>query len=389
MSGLESWLRALLSPPCVVAVIAIAGCLIGRIRLFGVSLDLAGVLFAAVLCGVLFSHCGTLTIGKAHIPLYGPALAAQLQSLSGLGTALFLAAVGLLAGDTVPRAFDRRKWQFLLTGMAVVLTGCGVTVACLCLDPAVGPSAALGFLAGALTSTPALAAASECAALDAAALSAGYGGAYLFGVAGVVLFVQVMNRNPAAEPPAAPAEAGRRRPLSLAGSLLLLFVTVAAGSALGGVSVPGLGLSLGASGGILVCGLLLGSLCAQRGRCPAPAVLPAVRSLGLIFFLIGMGVPAGLRFAGAARPIGLLYGAAATSAAIAAGWLCARRLFHMTIVDSSVAVCGGMTSTPAIGVLCGKQAGRVDLSAYATAYTGALFTLLLAVRLLCALYTLS
>lgn len=44
-------------------------------------------------------------------------------------------------------------------------------------------------------------------------------------------------------------------------------------------------------------------------------------------------------------------------------------------------VCGGMTSTPAIGVLMRKNKSRVDITAYSIAYVGALFAMVVVVRL--------
>lgn len=379
MTAWAAYLTAILSPPCIAAGIAVIGCLIGKIRIAGVSLDMAGVLLAAVLYGAAVS-----AVGGLPLPLYSESLTALLQSLSSLGTALFLAAVGLMAGETVCGTLGRRRWHALLTGSVTVLTGAAVVLAIYRLDPHVGPSAALGLFAGALTSTPALAAAGELPATRLPELTAGYGAAYVFGVAGVVLFIQIRNRKAAPAPPPTPVETTSQRTMTPASSLILVFLTIVAGYCLGGITVPGIELSLGPSGGILASGLLLGGWCCRRHIGSSSALLPTLRRLGLLFFLIGMGVPAGRSLAGAARPIYILYGLAVTAAAVGAGWLCAR-LLRMPAADSSAAVCGGMTSTPAIGVLSDKFGG-VDMSAYALAYTGALLTLLLSVRVLHAIF---
>lgn len=55
------------------------------------------------------------------------------------------------------------------------------------------------------------------------------------------------------------------------------------------------------------------------------------------------------------------------------------RFFKYSRVESAAIVAGGMTSTPAVGVLTDRNVG-VDLSAYTVSYVGALMTMVIGIR---------
>lgn len=239
-----------------------------------------------------------------------------------------------------------------------------------------------------MASTPALAAAKDFPLINVSELTAGYGIAYVFGVIGAVLFVQIIlrkagensNRKDDSSQESCPA-------FSHSESLLWVLANIILGSIIDNVRIPGTGFSLGVSGRILTTGLLLGGLMRRFGRCCAQTTLQTVGSIGLIFFLAGMGMPAGFSFAGAAKPVYAVYGAMITLTPVTFGWFTARYVFSMSPPNSLAVICGGMTSTPAIGVLYGKSAKKCDMSAYAISYTGALFSLIMAVRLLHVIFT--
>lgn len=154
-------------------LIVALGCGIGKIRLANVSLGTSGVLFV----GLLFGHFGY------HLP----------SVLQSLGIILFVYAIGLQAGPRFFNQFRSSGLTFAKIGIMVVLSGAAAT--CLLtwildLDPALG----VGMFAGALTSTPGLAAAMDSAADPQ--VGVGYGLAYPFGVIGVVLFIQLVPRLP-------------------------------------------------------------------------------------------------------------------------------------------------------------------------------------------------
>src|SRR3989304_6707089 len=130
---------SLLSEPMLVlfAILAI-GSWIGQISIRGLSLGTAGVLFTAL----VFGHFGK-TVPK---------------EVMDLGLLLFVYAVGISAGPRFFRTFRRRGIQFVVIAAVTLLSGALATVG---LAVALGLpfDLASGLFTGALTCTPALAAA--------------------------------------------------------------------------------------------------------------------------------------------------------------------------------------------------------------------------------------
>lgn len=155
---------------------AIGSCL-GSTRIKGVQIGPAAVLFTALAISSLAA--------ARDITLTLP------EEIGMLGLVLFTYTVGIISGPSFFAAL-RSGWQAVLT-----LTGVFAAVAVLAagLGRALGlPAATIaGTFAGALTNTPALAAASEKSG-DAAATTVGYSIAYVFGVAGMLLAAAVVLR---------------------------------------------------------------------------------------------------------------------------------------------------------------------------------------------------
>lgn len=171
-------LNALLSEQMLTLfLILAAGALLGSFSWRGVSLGTAGVLFVAL----VFGHYG-LSVPKV---------------VQDLGLLLFVYAVGLQAGPRFFRTFRRMGLRFVVIGLAVALTG---ALATLGLTRLLGLPAdlAAGLYTGALTCTPALAAAMDTLGRLAPQLggtvSVGYGIAYPFSMIGIVLLVQALPR---------------------------------------------------------------------------------------------------------------------------------------------------------------------------------------------------
>ena len=171
----------LLAQPLVLCFLVIAvGMGLGSLRLGGMSLGTSGVLFSAL----LFGH-------------FGQQEGWSMPDLAGtLGLVLFVYAVGLGAGSTFFRAFRDQGKQLAFLGLVTVSVG-ALTAVVLTSFFRIPGDLATGVFAGALTSTPALAAgiqAAEQAGQPALAVSIGYGMAYPVGVIAVVLFVQLVPR---------------------------------------------------------------------------------------------------------------------------------------------------------------------------------------------------
>lgn len=178
LMSLEALHNLFLNQPLIVLFALIAtGLLLGGVKIKGITLSSSGVLFTALLGG----HLGyTIPAG-----------------IGTLGLVLFVYCVGIGAGDRFFASLAREGAALAKLAVLIVVLGAAMTwIGATLLDIPTG--LATGIFAGSLTSTPALAAATEGMNLAAKggtdAVSIGYGIAYPFGVIGVVLFVQVLPR---------------------------------------------------------------------------------------------------------------------------------------------------------------------------------------------------
>jgi len=153
------------------------GALLGSFSWRGISLGTAGVLFVAL----VFGH-------------YGISVPAAVMNL---GLLLFVYAVGLQAGPRFFRLFRKQGLRYVIIGVAVALMGALATLG-LAIALKLPDDLATGLYTGALTCTPALAAAldfyTRLLPSANAAVSVGYGIAYPFSMIGVVLLVQFLPR---------------------------------------------------------------------------------------------------------------------------------------------------------------------------------------------------
>ncbi|CAM3909355.1 TrkA C-terminal domain-containing protein [Alkalicoccus chagannorensis] len=167
---------------------------------------------------------------------------------------------------------------------------------------------------------------------------------------------------------------------------LILLIGVTAGMI--PVTIPGLGsITLGVAGGPLLAALLIGHF-GRLGPIRARFFQPSntvIRDLGLALFLAGAGTTAGEGLVEVLTEEGLwLIGAGAvmTLVPLAVGFLVARFLFRLSVMHSLGSLCGGMTSTPGLGVL-NQMVSREDASiAYAAAYPFALIIVAVVSQLL-------
>jgi putative transport protein len=153
-----------------------AGSALGKIRIFGVSLGVAGVLFAGLFLGYL-----KLTI-DAHV----------LEFVREFGLILFVYTLGLQIGPGFFGSLRARGLVLNAFASAVVLLGVAVTAAWIAFGFVELP-AGVGLLSGATTNTPSLAAAQEALRQVGAPASApviqglAYAVAYPFGIIGIIL----------------------------------------------------------------------------------------------------------------------------------------------------------------------------------------------------------
>lgn len=158
----------------VVALFSVIGLglALGKICWKGISLGTSGVVFTALIAG----HYGF-----------------RVPAMSGtVGVVLFVYCMGIGAGPSFLRMFFRQGKSLALMAVAMICSaGAAAWAIGTLLD--VGPGLVGGLFAGAMTSTPALAAATEHLPSDPE-IAVGFGVAYPFGVIAVILFVQVLPR---------------------------------------------------------------------------------------------------------------------------------------------------------------------------------------------------
>ena len=377
-----------------VFLIATVGYLIGGIEIKGISLGTAGVLLIALVYGIVANQIGSFTIAGKTIELYNADTIKPMYSLvSNLGTAMFVTAIGLIAGPKFFRNFNKKSVGYLLMGVIIIAIGV-VTTLIIKFVSGISSSLAVGLMTGALTSTPGLSAAKEMAS-DADAVTAGYGIAYLFGVLGVVFFVQLVpkflhvnieeeRKRFIAANSVKVAESGKKyRNVDLM-DFFPFVMTVALGMILGSIKIPGIEFSLGTSGGTLVMGLIVG----HYGHIGSfnlrvnKSTLNTFRELGLMFFPIGAGVPGGVNFVKYVRPSYFLFGVLMTLLPMVVGYFLARYVFKLSIFNNLGSITGGMTSTPALGTLILVAGTDEVASAYAATYPVALVCVVLASKLI-------
>ena len=386
---------SLLSTIFIAFVIAALGYLVGAIEIKGISLGTAGVLLVALGYGVLCNYVPSFNIGEKAISLFN---AGNFKLISNIGTALFVTAVGLIAGPKFFRTFNRKSLSYIVMGFAVILVGALSALVFTLIDSDLSPAMAVGLLTGGLTSTPGLSAGQDVVAGDATAtaeLTAGYGIAYLFGVLGVVLFVQLL-------PKIMKVDIDKERESFVAAATVEVkkeekqykqldpfgffpfFLAIALGCIIGAIKIPYINFSLGTSGGTLVAGLILGHFghigpidCRIKKE-----TLNFFRELGLVLFLIGAGVPGGVNFISNVKISYFIYGALMTLIPMIVGFVLGKYVFKLSIFNNLGSITGGMTSTPALGALI-STAKTDDVSAsYAATYPIALVMVVLASKII-------
>ncbi len=378
--GILTWFRESVfsNTLMIVFLIAVLGYLVGSIKIAGIELGTAGILLVALVFG--------------HFGFEIPGLVRE------LGLICFVTAVGFIAGPKFFRNFKLNATSYILLGILIIAAGALTCVAVITVFR-VPTDISVGMMAGALTSTPGLAAALEATGSDAA--SVGYGIAYPFGVVGVVLFVQLVPKllktDMAAERAAFEAASNvdvaefhkeHKEELFYADSMgfFPFSLAIAFGIILAKIQIPlpgGAVFSLGTSGGPLIAGLVLGHF-GKIGRLSVKVekhVLECLREFGLALFLIGAGVQAGAGFVEILQEQGVLlfvYGALMTLIPMLLGYAFAVKVLKLNLFNTLGSICGGMTSTPALGTLIRVTETDDVASAYAATYPVALVIVVLA-----------
>ena len=379
-----------------VFIIAALGYGLGRIKIKGVSLGTAGVFIIALLYGCFFFNTlgAELSVKSGEISL--TYVSNGLKIIENIGLIMFVTAVGFIAGPGFFHNLKKHFKSYVLLSLVLVLTGGTVCAVCILigknfstLDSKEFTAMLVGILSGALTSTPAFSAAKATVTGISPQLedlvTVGHGIAYIFGIIGIVLFIQIIPKILKADMEKERAilaadiagkktdDTKKKNYVQLDGFSFLPFCAAAVlGMIIGSFKVRNFSLTI--TGGCLLVSLLLGHFghIGKVSIVPSDRTLKVLRELGLMLFLIGAGVAGGANFVKYFNWIYFVYGMIMTIIPLITGFVFAKYVLKMKLLDSLGAISGGRTSTPALGALI-NTAGTEDVaSAYAAAYPVAL-----------------
>jgi len=160
----------------IISVVGSAGLFLGHIKVGGVKIGIAGVLFAGVLAG----HFG------AHVP------AELIDFLRDFGLIIFVYLIGIQVGPGFASTLKNEGRLLVPLCIAIVVLGTAIS-ACLALFLGLPPAVALGILSGATTNTPSLAAAQESLGAAAAEqLGIGYAISYPGAILGLIATMTIL-----------------------------------------------------------------------------------------------------------------------------------------------------------------------------------------------------
>ena len=412
----------------VVFAVLMAGYALGRITIKGISLGDAGVFIIALVFGALFFHVNNVgeLIFSASSKHYD--FSEGLKLVESLGLILFVTSVGYIAGPKFFGNFKKNFKSYVLIALVIILAGGAAAAGCIGLGEVFGYGSSIkeqdgfvamivGLLSGSLTSTPAFSAAKATVLEQYEGLvSVGHGIAYIFGVIGVVLFVQLVPKlskvNMEEERAKLVVKEDEGKKKTFAGKLFEIdhmgfaafSLAAIIGVIIGAVKIPlsgagyaslfsgngvtGTCFSLTTTGGCLLVSLVLGHF-GRIGKVsimPSTTTLKLFRELGLVLFLVGAGIPGGAEFVANFDIMYFVYGIIMTVVPLIVGFLFAKYVLKLSILNNLGSITGGMTSTPALGTLI-NTAGTEDVAAaYASTYPVALIAVVLVSQFLVILF---
>lgn len=386
----------------MVSVIAIAalGYILGRITIKGVSLGTAGVFIVALIYGCVFYKNLSSEINTDFV-------ANALKIVDNLGLILFVTAVGFIAGPNFFGNFKKNFKSYVVLAVIIILSGGLACVGCILvgrnfttLSNDEFTAMLTGILSGALTSTPGFSATKDAVATEhlQSLVSVGYGIAYIFGVIGVVLFVQIIPKVLKADIKAereklvvSDSKSGKK---AYNGKLIEMddfgIMPFALAAVIGIIigSFKFKNFSLSTTGGCLLTSLIFGHFgrCGKISIMPKDSTLKVFRELGLMFFLIGAGVSGGAKFVQYFKAIYFVYGIIMTIVPMVIGFIFAKYVLKLSLFNNLGSLTGGMTSTPALGTLISTSGTENVASAYASTYPVALISVVLVSQFLIMLF---
>lgn len=387
-----------------VFAIAAVGYLLGRITIKGVSLGTAGVFIIALLYGCFFYDNLAANLLVNDVTYVKNAL----KVVENLGLILFVTSVGFIAGPNFFSNFKKNFNSYVMLAIIIIVSGGLACAGCIGIDKVVSDdpieyssSILVGLFSGALTSTPSFSAAKATVAERANGemledlVTVGNGIAYIFGVIGVVLFVQLVPKLMKADMSkereklmAAAASSSKKKETNR--KLIEMddfgFMPFALAAILGTFvgSIKFGNFSLTTTGGCLLVSLILGHFgrCGAISLSPKESTLKVFREFGLMLFLIGAGIAGGASFVEHFKAVYFLYGVIMTIMPMIIGFIFAKYVLKLNLLNNLGSITGGMTSTPALGTLISTAGTENVAAAYAATYPVALIVVVITSQVL-------
>lgn len=345
----------------IIFLIMVLGYALGHINFFGLKFGASAILIVAL----FFGHFGF------EVPKF----------LASLGLVLFLAPIGLMAGPSFMANIKKNGLSFLAISFITVSIG-GVLIVLVSKFFDIDLALSMGLATGAMTSTSMLGTVKSLTTSNLPGV--GYGIAYAFGVVGVVLIVQLIPRllkvdveeeNKKLILPKDNANTVKKDFGNLIdfenNGLFAIALASTLGILLGSIKIPigNVSLSLGAGGGSLIAGLVLGHY-GRLGRINLVVSndrLALVRDLGLAFFLLESGVSAGTGFVEVVSQYGIklfFAGVILTLVPALISLFISYRVFKLPLFAALGATTGSMTSAPSLGALLQVTNGDDKVSSF-------------------------
>lgn len=345
----------------IIFLIMVLGYALGHINFFGLKFGASAILIVAL----FFGHFGF------EVPKF----------LASLGLVLFLAPIGLMAGPSFMANIKKNGLSFLAISFITVAIG-GVLIVLVSKFFDIDLALSMGLATGAMTSTSMLGTVKSLTTSNLPGV--GYGIAYAFGVVGVVLIVQLIPRilkvdveeeNKKLILPKDNVNTVKKDFVNLIdfekNGLFAIALASTLGILLGSIKIPigNVSLSLGAGGGSLIAGLVLGHY-GRLGRINLVVSndrLALVRDLGLAFFLLESGVSAGTGFVEVVSQYGIklfFAGVILTLVPALISLFISYKVFKLPLFAALGATTGSMTSAPSLGALLQVTNGDDKVSSF-------------------------
>ncbi len=337
---LEEYLIKLLSNSLFIISVAITlGILISRLEFKGFKLGASGILFS----GILLSELIYKYLEK-NVAING-----EVFNISLIG---FIVSVGLIASANLVPIVKKYGFQFIVLSIVVTVPSVILVLILGKIFPNLIYELA-GSYVGSLTSSPGLANALELASspVDMSAnVGLGYAIAYLPGVVSVIMFGQIFAKRSKLKGEISISTVNleyKEDSFSVSKLIKVIMVGIVIGTV--SISVFGLNISFGITGGCLISSLVFGAFI--KGYKMEESKLSVIKTISLYMFLAIIGLNYGHKALGSILTEGKIifpFAIFSAQSAILVGCLFGKKVLKMDSALLAGAICGAMTSTPGL-----------------------------------------